>query len=109
MIAVGLMACLGATASAQAPQHYAGLQERPIRALSEQQIADLKAGRGIGLALAAELNGYPQGYQTDMPAFEKRLSDEEIASVLAFIKSTWQPEIRAKQARMNAETRRDQR
>lgn len=52
---------------------------------------------------------YPQGYQTDMPAFEKRLSDEEIASVLAFIKSTWPPEIRAKQARMNAETRRDQR
>ena len=27
--------------------------------LSEQQIADLKAGRGMGLALAAELNGYP--------------------------------------------------
>ena len=59
MIAVGLMACLGATASAQAPQPYAGLQERPIKALSEQQIADLKAGRGMGLALAAELNGYP--------------------------------------------------
>lgn len=38
---------------------YAGLQERPIKALSDQQIADLKAGRGMGLALAAELNGYP--------------------------------------------------
>jgi hypothetical protein len=59
MIAVGLMACLGANASAQAPQPYAGLQERPIKALSELQIADLKAGRGMGLALAAELNGYP--------------------------------------------------
>jgi Spy/CpxP family protein refolding chaperone len=28
-------------------------------ALSEQQVADLRAGRGMGLALSAELNGYP--------------------------------------------------
>ena len=38
---------------------YAGFERRGIKALSEQQIADLKAGRGMGLALAAELNGYP--------------------------------------------------
>src|SRR5258708_12736969 len=38
---------------------YAGMQTRPIKALSEQQVADLQAGRGMGLALAAELNGYP--------------------------------------------------
>ena len=44
-------------AFAQSP--YAGMQTRPIKALSEQQVADLKAGRGMGLALAAELNGYP--------------------------------------------------
>ncbi|SRR6266511_124668 len=35
------------------------MQTRPIKALSEQQIADLKTARGMGLALAAELNGYP--------------------------------------------------
>ncbi|MCW5735873.1 MAG: hypothetical protein KIS73_17210 [Enhydrobacter sp.] len=35
------------------------MQTRPIKALSEQQIADLRAGRGMGLALPAELNGYP--------------------------------------------------
>jgi hypothetical protein len=45
------------TAAAQAP--YAGMEARPIKALSEQQVADLKAGRGMGLALVAELNGYP--------------------------------------------------
>ena len=45
------------TAFAQTP--YAGMQTRPIKALSEQQVADLAAGRGMGLALAAELNGYP--------------------------------------------------
>jgi Spy/CpxP family protein refolding chaperone len=44
---------------AQSAQPYAGLEGRPIKALSEQQIADLRAGRGMGLALAAELNGYP--------------------------------------------------
>jgi Spy/CpxP family protein refolding chaperone len=45
--------------SAQSQQPYAGLEFRPIKALSEQQIADLRAGRGMSLALAAELNGYP--------------------------------------------------
>ncbi|MCZ8272634.1 MAG: periplasmic heavy metal sensor [Microcystis sp. LE19-4.1E] len=45
----------------QNPQHspYSGFETRSIKALSDAQIADLKAGRGMGLALAAELNGYP--------------------------------------------------
>lgn len=47
----------GTGAVGQTP--YAGLQTRPIKALSDQQIADLQAGRGMGLALPAELNGYP--------------------------------------------------
>ena len=38
---------------------YAGLEMRDIKALSAEQIDDLTAGRGMGLALAAELNGYP--------------------------------------------------
>jgi hypothetical protein len=55
---IALALCLGPS-SAQSPQPYAGMQARAIKALAEQQIADLKAGRGMGLALAAELNGYP--------------------------------------------------
>jgi Spy/CpxP family protein refolding chaperone len=43
----------------QAHEPYSGLEARPVKALSEQQIADLRAGRGMGMALAAELNGYP--------------------------------------------------
>jgi hypothetical protein len=63
LLRYGLSAALStivfsATAMAQ-HQPYAGLQARPIKALSEQQVADLRAGRGMGLALAAELNGYP--------------------------------------------------
>src|SRR5690606_4838795 len=38
---------------------YADLTSRPIKALSNEQIAAIRAGRGMGLALAAELNGYP--------------------------------------------------
>jgi hypothetical protein len=45
--------------SAQTHQPYAGLEARPIKALSDEQIADLHAGRGMGMALPAELNGCP--------------------------------------------------
>ena len=38
---------------------YAGLEDRPIKALSEERVEDLLAGRGAGYALAAELNHYP--------------------------------------------------
>ena len=40
-------------------QPYAGMDTRAIKTLSDKDIADLNAGRGMGLALAAELNGYP--------------------------------------------------
>ena len=55
--AVSILILGSASASAQSP--YAGMQTRQIKALSGQQIDDLKAGRGMSLALAAELNGYP--------------------------------------------------
>lgn len=38
---------------------YAGQQERPIKSLSQKDVDDLLAGQGMGLAKAAELNGYP--------------------------------------------------
>lgn len=37
----------------------------------------------------------PPKYESDMPAFGKQLSDEEIWAVLAYIKSTWPEKIRA--------------
>jgi Spy/CpxP family protein refolding chaperone len=53
----GSAAAAGATEPQSSP--YAGMQERQIASLSDEQIADLKAGRGMGLSLSAELNGYP--------------------------------------------------
>jgi hypothetical protein len=38
---------------------YAGQEQRPIKALSDQEVAALLAGQGAGFAKAAELNGYP--------------------------------------------------
>src|ERR1700682_6014458 len=67
------------TAQAQTP--YAGMQARPIKALSEQQVADLKAGRGMGLALAAELNGYPGPSHVLELADKLEVSADQRASV----------------------------
>ncbi len=57
LLVVAFGAATVSASLAQTP--YAGMQSRPIKALSDQQVADLKAGRGMGLALPAELNGYP--------------------------------------------------
>jgi len=38
---------------------YVHEQSRSIKALSDQEMADYAAGRGMGFAKAAELNGYP--------------------------------------------------
>lgn len=59
------LAALGMVAPAAAQQHqhqpspYIGLENRPIKALSNSQIQQLRAGEGMSLALAAELNHYP--------------------------------------------------
>jgi len=45
------------------------------------------------------------GYESDMPAFEGILSDNEIATVLAFIKSTWPERERGFQAEVTANDR----
>jgi hypothetical protein len=69
--------------SALAQQAYAGLQNRTIKSLSDQQVADLNAGRGMGLALAAELNGYPGPIHAIELASELHLSPEQVTGVKA--------------------------
>jgi hypothetical protein len=63
-----------ASTSAPAQSPYGGMQTRSIKALSTQQIDDLRTGGGMGLALAAELNGYPG------PAHVLELSDRLVLS-----------------------------
>ena len=43
-------------------------------------------------------------YESDMPAFGDLLSDGEILSVIAYIKSKWSPTVRARQERIGQRT-----
>lgn len=58
-----LLLCAASQARAQQHQHgqspYAGLEGREIKALSEEQLQQLRTGEGMTLALPAELNHYP--------------------------------------------------
>jgi hypothetical protein len=49
----------GKSRSDHQPSPYSGMETRAVKALSDEQIADLAEGRGMGLALVAELNYYP--------------------------------------------------
>ena len=42
----------------------------------------------------------PEGYQTDMPAFEGILSDYDIKAVISYIRSTWPDDIQKRQQGM---------
>ena len=56
---------------------YAGLEQRPVKALSDRQMSDFRAGRGMGLALAGEMNGYPGPSHVIELADQLQLSDEQ--------------------------------
>ena len=58
LILAGIMA-LGLICRADDIRQHAGQQGREIKALSDSEIAGYLEGRGMGLAKAAELNGYP--------------------------------------------------
>jgi mono/diheme cytochrome c family protein len=42
----------------------------------------------------------PAGYESDMPAFGGKLSDQEIRAVLSYIESRWSPEVLKRRAEM---------
>ena len=55
---VALLLPLLVSASAFAASSYAGQQSREIKALSQEEVVGLLAGKGMGFAKAAELNGF---------------------------------------------------
>jgi hypothetical protein len=70
-----------ASAAETARSAYAGQQSRDIKALSGEDIAALRSGDGMGLAKAAELNGYPGPRHVLALLRELRLSDTQAAQV----------------------------
>ncbi len=59
----------------------------------DAQLFDYTKEGGAGVA--------PPGFKSGMPGFAGSLTDGEIWAALAFIKSRWPPNIRARQARLN--------
>ena len=66
---------------------YTGYEQRQIKALSDQQIADLRAGRGMGLALPAELNSYPGPLHVMEMADALALTDDQRTRTKALFKA----------------------
>ena len=60
LLALALLSQVAASpSSAQSTTAYAGQHTRGVKAYSDAEVADLLAGRGMGLARPAELNAYP--------------------------------------------------
>jgi hypothetical protein len=85
LVALVLLASVVTPAGAQSPltSPYREQQATEVRGLSPKEIEDLREGRGMGLARAAELNGYP-GPRHVLDAVEAgqlHLSPEQLSSV----------------------------
>ena len=63
------------------PQPYAGQQDRAVASLSAEDVQGFLAGRGMGLAKAAELNGFPGPMHVLELEQELKLSAEQRGQV----------------------------
>src|SRR5260221_13834810 len=78
--ALVVIAGSAANVAAQTVSPYAVQQQSTIKALSDQEIADLLQGRGMGLAKAGELNSYPGPLHVLQLADQLGLSDAQRAA-----------------------------
>lgn len=77
----------GANAYAAFQSSYAGQEHRQIKSLSAEDVQSLVSGKGMGLAKAAELNGYPGPSHVVELATELQLSDNQRTATQALFKS----------------------
>jgi Spy/CpxP family protein refolding chaperone len=85
-LVVALATCFLAVPSIAAKmpaKPYAGQRTRSIKALSDEDIDALRKGEGMGLAKAAELNGYPGPAHVRALGKQLRLSDDQLAQITA--------------------------
>jgi len=83
IVVIAGMLFAGAAAAQTAHQPYAGEQRRAVKSLSERDTADLLEARGMGLAKAAELNGYPGPMHVLEHAGALQLSEAQRAAMVA--------------------------
>ena len=82
-VAAVMMSAVLAGPGLASDKPYAGQEGREIASLSEADVAALLAGEGWGLALPAELNGFPGPAHVLELAAELALSDAQVAEVQA--------------------------
>ena len=85
LIAFSVAAAATAVSAQTSP--YAGQQDRPIKALSTADVNDLMTGQGLGLAKAAELNGYPGPAHVLEHAAALALSEQQRRATEALMQS----------------------
>ena len=81
VLALGAVLASIGMSPAQNASPYIGQEGRSIKALSEPEVRDLLEGRGMGLAKAAELNGYPGPAHVRALGKQLRLSDDQLAQI----------------------------
>ncbi len=86
LVSLTLVAAAAGASAQHAGHHaaasgHAGLQDREIKALSPEQMADLRQGRGMGASLPAELNGVPGPMHVLELAQQLKLTPEQRASL----------------------------
>ena len=99
--AASLVGCAGHS-------HYAGLQTREIKALSAEDIAGLRAGQGMSLALSAELNGYPGPLHVLQLAAQLSLSADQQQRTQKLMQAMREDAIKAGELLIDAERQLDQ-
>lgn len=77
---------LTASSNATPTSPYVGQAQREIKSLSQQEVNDYLAGKGMGLAKAAELNGYPGPSHVLELADQLKLSVEQRTRTEALFK-----------------------
>lgn len=82
-------------ASAAQPSSYAGQDQREIKALSAEEVQSYLAGKGAGLAKAAELNHYPGPLHVLELADKLQLNDEQRSRTKAVFDAMQKEAIRA--------------
>jgi len=78
---LAVVASFASTADSRSP--YVGEESREIKALSSQEVSDLLAGKGMGFAKPAELNGYPGPAHVLELADQLQLPPEQNARTVA--------------------------
>jgi Spy/CpxP family protein refolding chaperone len=92
-----------ASSNATPTSPYAGQEQREIKSLSQQEMNDYLAGKGMGFAKAAELNGYPGPLHVLELADRLKLTAEQRQRTEALFKDMKSKAVAAGQALIDEE------